>query len=380
MSNKNKKIGFFITSTGWGGLEMNTLKLARLLTEKGFEITLFTKNNSTLFEKGKEVFSTIELIERKRKYLDFKSAKRLSEILKTNDITRILVVDNKDLDVVAWTKMRYYKNLKIIYQQHMQIGVNKKDWLHTKRFKAIDVWVSPLPFLKQEIAIRTNFPLNRVQIIPIGLNTSEFKDRKYTKTEAKVLLGIHSKRLLVGIIGRISVKKGQFFLIQALQKMKSEGTEFDLLIFGSPTVNSDEDQKYAKEIQNYISLHNLQNNVHFVESNPNVAKFYNAIDVFALASQSETYGMVTIEAMLNSLPIIATDSGGTTEILGNGEYGTLYEYNNLDDFTIKLQMVLSSDDSIAQKARVASNYASDNFDVSKEVQGFIDVFNELQTQ
>ena len=37
MSNKNKKIGFFITSTGWGGLEMNTLKLARLLTEKGFE-------------------------------------------------------------------------------------------------------------------------------------------------------------------------------------------------------------------------------------------------------------------------------------------------------------------------------------------------------
>ena len=36
---------------------------------------------------------------------------------------------------------RYFKDLKIVYQQHMQIGINKKDWLHTFRFKAIDVWV-----------------------------------------------------------------------------------------------------------------------------------------------------------------------------------------------------------------------------------------------
>ncbi len=374
---KNNKIGFFINSTGWGGLEMNTLKLARLLTEKGFEITLFTRNNSTLFEKGKEVFSRIELIERNRKYLDFKSSKKLSEILKAQEIKQILVVDNKDLDVVAWAKIRYYKDLRVVYQQHMQIGVNKKDWLHTKRFKAIDVWVSPLSFLKQEIAIRTNFPLNRVQILPIGVNTSEFKERKYTKSEAKELLGIHSNRPLVGIIGRISVKKGQLFLIKALQKMRSEGTEFDLLVYGSPTVNSDEDQKYSEEIKNYISQHKLKSRIYFVEANPDVAKFYNAIDAFALASQSETYGMVTIEAMLNGLPVIATDSGGTTEILGNGRYGTLYEFNNLDDFTSKLQLVLSFNDSIAQKTKTASDYAYDNFDVSNEVNGFIDIFNAL---
>ena len=63
----------------------------------------------------------------------------------------------------------------------MQIGINKKDWLHTFRFKSIDVWVSPLPFLKREIAIRTHFPLNRVKVLPIGVNTKEFEFRKYTR-------------------------------------------------------------------------------------------------------------------------------------------------------------------------------------------------------
>ncbi|MGY8976988.1 MAG: glycosyltransferase [Cytophagales bacterium] len=37
-----------------------------------------------------------------------------------------------------------------------------------------------------------------------------------------------------------------------------------------------------------------------------VSVFYNAIDIFALASHSETFGMVTIEAMLSKLPIIPT--------------------------------------------------------------------------
>ena len=42
------KISFLITSDGWGGLEMNVLKLAKLLIQKGYDITLITHKNSTI--------------------------------------------------------------------------------------------------------------------------------------------------------------------------------------------------------------------------------------------------------------------------------------------------------------------------------------------
>ena len=377
MPKSSNKIAFFITSTGWGGLEMNTLKLAKLLSEKGFDIHLFTQEESTIYAKGKDVFSEIHLIKKNRKYFDFKTAKSVSKTLIKNNISRLLVVDNKDLDVVAWCKKRYFKDLKVVYQQHMQIGINKKDWLHTFRFKSIDVWVSPLPFLKREIAVRTHFPLNRVKILPIGVNTKEFETKKYQQAEAKELLNIHSDRPLIGIIGRISVKKGQLFVAQALQQLLQKGTQFNLLIFGSATVNADEDKAYAEELVQFVHQNNLHDYVYFVESQPDVAKFYNAIDGFVLASHSETYGMVTIEAMLSGIPVLATDSGGTTEIVGNGEFGTLYKYNDMEDFLPKLELVLSQKQEILDKAEKAKLDAFLQYNVEKEVEGFVEILNAL---
>lgn len=373
----NNKIAFLITSTGWGGLEMNTLKLANLLKERGFEITLFTQENSTLLEKGKSTFHDIELIDKRRKYFDFNAASHLSKLLNKKGIHRLLVVDNKDLDLAAWCKKRYFKELKIVYQQHMQIGINKKDWLHTFRFKVIDVWVTPLPFLKREIAIRTKYPLKKVQVLPIGLDTEAFSRRKYSKGEAKELLGITSEVPVVGIIGRISRKKGQFFLVQALQKMKLEGKAFQVLIFGSATVNDADDKAYADELFAYVKENQLEKDVHFAESQVDTAKFYNAIDVFVLASHSETYGMVTIEAMLSELPILATDSGGTTEIINYGDYGNLYEYDNQAEFIEKLTQILLFTERDRMKAAKGKTFALQQYDQNNEADGFVKIFEAL---
>ena len=78
MPNSKNKIAFLITSTGWGGLEMNTLKLVKLLSAKGYNVHLFTQEESTIYEKGKDIFSEIHLIKKNRKYFDFKTAKYIS--------------------------------------------------------------------------------------------------------------------------------------------------------------------------------------------------------------------------------------------------------------------------------------------------------------
>ncbi|WP_018341846.1 glycosyltransferase family 4 protein [Cytophaga aurantiaca] len=370
MTNINpKKIAFLITSTGWGGLEMNTLKLAKLLSEKGYSITLITQSTSSIYTQGKEIFASTILLQKKRKYFDFGAAKKISVALKTNGIDTIFVFDNKDLDVVAWTKKLFYKQLFVLYQQHMQIGINKKDFLHTFRFNAIDIWISPLEYLKKEVVHRTKFPEEKIRVVPLCLDTMQFTTKKYSKAEALSKLNFQPKAPLVGIIGRIGEKKGQLFLVEALLKLKSKGIAIELLIFGSPTVNDPECQTYYDHILETIKEHQLENSVHLIPYQKDVALFYTAVDVFALASHSETYGMVTIEAMLSGLPILATHAGGTSEILDYGKLGLLYEYENQEDFCTKLISLLNNTEEANNMGKRAFENASKKFQQEIEVNG-----------
>ncbi len=361
-------LGILITSTGWGGLEMNTLKLARLLTQKGYRITLFTQEQSSLPKHVSNEFFNIVFIKKNRKYFDFSSAKSLSIALKSNEISQVLLVDNKDIDLLSWVKRFYIRSLRIVYQQHMQLGINKKDMLHTFRFKSINRWISPLNYLKDELTVRTHYPIERVSVIPIGVDTDKLFQNKYSKEEALVLLNIQSKHPLVGIIGRISEKKGQLLVVQAAKALIDEGKLVEVLIFGSPTINDVHCQQYDKLLRKYVEDNHLQPYVHFVSHREDVAQFYNAIDVFVLASESETYGMVTIEAMFYGLPIIATQSGGTTEILGGGKFGTLYPQNDLFACKNAMKYVIENNSQMIERGLLAQKEAESKYTHFKEVE------------
>lgn len=369
-----EKIAFFITSTGWGGLEMNILKLAKLLSTN-VEITLISTENASIIQKDINVFQDIFKLDKVKKYFDFKNAFLINKLLKQQEIKTILVFDNRDLDVIAIAKRLFFKDLKIIYQQHMQIGLNKKDPLHTWRYKAINFWVSPLNWLKVEVVKRTNYPSVRIKIIPLTLDTIAFSKPKYSKEQALKLLGINTKSTLIGIIGRISPKKGQLFVIQSLIELRKKGLAIELLVFGSPTINDPECVDYFNEIDRLVRTENLTKIVHFQKFTDDTKMFYNAIDIFTLASESETFGMVTIEAMLSKLPIIATNSGGSPEILGEGKYGTLYQFNDVRDYCEKVELMLSDMELTNRKAMAAQNYAISSFDSKYETEQFLNLLS-----
>ncbi len=374
------KIAFLITSTGWGGLEMNVLKLAELLSGRGYSISLITQENSTIYSKGKNLFNATLILKNKKKYFDFSSAKIIGDYLEREGIDTVIVCDNKDLDVAAWAKKIYFKALNILYHQQMQIGVNKKDFLHTFRFKAINYWISPLQYLRNEIAEKTKFPIERVKVIPLCTDSTKFINKKYTKQEALQLLNIAPKAPLVGIIGRIDRKKGQLFLVESFIKLKQQGIDIELLVFGSATVNSPEESAYYTSMRKIVQQHSLEKVVHFVDFREDVSLFYNAVDVFVLGSHSETFGMVTIEAMLSKLPIIATKSGGTSEILEYGKLGLLYEYENYEDFSKQLKWILNNRSEAENMAALAQKTASEKYALDVEGDGIDRLLQELHQE
>jgi glycosyltransferase involved in cell wall biosynthesis len=358
-------IGFLISSTGWGGLEMNTLKLAQEFKINGFNLSLITTKKSTILKNSREEFKNTIIIEKKRKYFDLGCAKDLANKLKSYKIDYLLVFDNKDLDLITWTKKIYFKSLHIIYQQHMQIGINKKDFLHTLRYNNLDKWITPLEYLKDELVLRTKIKENKIEKIQIGLDIQSY-NTEINRVECRNQLLLNENEFVIGIIGRISPKKGQFLIIKLLHERLINSSNLKLLIMGSATINDPECQQYEKDIIHYIESNKLEEKIILVPHNENVSIFYKAIDLFVLASEKETYGMVTLEALLFNKIILASNSGGTNEILKNGELGFLFDINNPTNFNEILNQIITNKDEAEEKAKLGYNEIMENYSKKSE--------------
>ena len=362
-----KKLAILLTSSGWGGLEMNIAKLSKLLMNIGWEITLITTERAVHNNNKEGIhYSSLRTIKPTKKYLDINSARRITKILTSSNIQILFIGYNRDIDLATLIKRLFFKSLKIVYQQHMQLGINKKDPIHTLRYRSIDKWITPLPWLKNEIIKRTYFPKDRIEVIPLGADVDGLVQRKYSKEEARKKLNINGSGTLIGVIGRIDPDKGQRFLIEAVIGMRAKGVDIQLLIFGSPTVNSYNSQEYYEEIVHLVNKNDMSEHIHFVGHSKNVQLFYNAVDIFTMASKSETYGMVTIESMLSGVLVIGTNSGGTPEILENGKLGLVYDYNNLDDYCSKVLWVLNNKKEADELAKAAKLVASSKYSQVEE--------------
>ncbi|NJM15848.1 MAG: glycosyltransferase family 4 protein [Bacteroidales bacterium] len=216
----------------------------------------------------------------------------------------------------------------------MQISIPKKDWLHTLRFSKIDLWISTLELLKEEVAQNTRFNAKKIKTIPLAV---ELPNVQMTKQEARAKLNLPQQAFMIGIVGRLDMLKGQHFLIECMAKLNAPLYNLHLLIVGEPTLNMGRD--YETKLYQMVEGYKLGQHVHFKPFTKNLGEIYTALDVFAMASAKETFGMVTIEAMWHALPIIGTNTGGTIELLGNGEYGLLYQPDNHSEFIEKLLLL-----------------------------------------
>ena len=95
-------------------------------------------------------------------------------------------------------------------------------------------------------------------------------------------------------------------------------------------------------------------------------KFIARADVFALSSHYEGFGNVLIEAMALGIPVVATASAGTRDIVDHGVDGLLVEPHTPEGFADALRRILESADLRSAMSQAAAKTA-DRFDARKVI-------------
>ena len=140
------------------------------------------------------------------------------------------------------------------------------------------------------------------------------------KTEMrKRLLGYQTDRIILVSVANLVPYKDYFSILMALKKLKEEGFSFCYLILGDGPLRS----KIVDEITEY----NLIGDVNLLGRVDNVEEYLKISDIFIHSSKGEGCSNAILEAMAAGLPVIASDTGGTTELVTD-KNGFLYKLKN----------------------------------------------------
>lgn len=148
---------------------------------------------------------------------------------------------------------------------------------------------------------------------------------------------LNSDDFVILYSGRIAEEKGVFELIKAFQALSAKYNDLKLMIVGCCWFPNIMKSPYMDRI---MELNFNLSRVIFVGYIPmeRLAYYYGIADVVAIPSiWDEPFGMVALEAMALSKPIITTDSGGIVEV-ADCSFANLISRKKLDEQMIKAIM------------------------------------------
>jgi glycosyltransferase involved in cell wall biosynthesis len=142
---------------------------------------------------------------------------------------------------------------------------------------------------------------NRIDIVAV-------QSEQVSREAAREHLGLPQDAWVVGNVGRLHPDKDQATLIkgfaQALPQLPARSL---LAIMGSG--------KLEESLKSLASELGVSDSVRFLGQVVNGRNYFKAFDVFALTSDHEPFGMVLLEAMAASVPVICSDCGGGREVV-----------------------------------------------------------------
>jgi teichuronic acid biosynthesis glycosyltransferase TuaC len=185
-----------------------------------------------------------------------------------------------------------------------------------KVLKQVDALIAVSQSLKDRM-IELGCPHEKITVIGNGVDSVKFAP--LPRSEMRRKLGLNDHRPIVLSVGHLKPNKGFHILIDAVEQLRKMRPDILLIIIG--------DGEYRKDLESRVRRLSLHHNVEFTGARPHseLIQWYSAANVFALASLNEGWPNVLLEAMACGVPVVATPTGGTPEVVVSDQLGLLCE-------------------------------------------------------
>ena len=143
------------------------------------------------------------------------------------------------------------------------------------------------------------------------------------------------KLLVVGHLANLSYEKGTIDLLQAAAKLRDDGLKLAVVLAGPTMPNF---REFWKASPKYAYIRPLG-----ILNDAEKRDFFSGIDVFALPSRSDSFGLVLLEAWANGVPNIVYRAGGPADLVRHGTDGVSVRCGDVAGFADGLRGLLADE-------------------------------------
>ena len=213
-------------------------------------------------------------------------------------------------------------------------------------------------------------PAKKVSVISNGVPTPA----QPTAVESQSLrksVGI-AEGAVVGTVGRMREESHKRFgdLLQAFALLDATPLPHLVLVGDGPERPGLE--QFAQDL-------GITARVHFVGFQAEPGRFYALMDIFALTSEREAFGLVNAEAMRCGLPVVATRVGGIPDVVTHDHTGILVPPRNIPAITHALQTLIDNPDLRHRMGTAGKQRADTHFSAERYVNDVHDLYQHLLT-
>ncbi|XP_024981898.1 sulfoquinovosyl transferase SQD2-like isoform X1 [Cynara cardunculus var. scolymus] len=241
--------------------------------------------------------------------------------------------------------MSYHTHVPVYIPRYTFSWLVKPMWLVLKFLhRAADLTLVPSAAIAKDLRQARVTAANKIRLWNKGVDSESFNPIFRSQEMRVRLTNGEPDRPLIVHVGRIGVEKSLDFLKSVMEKIP----EARIAFIGDGPYREDLEKLFVGMPAVFTGT--LQGD--------ELSQAYASGDVFVMPSESETLGLVVLEAMSSGLPVVAARAGGIPDIIPEeqeGKTGYLYTPGDLDDCLNKLVPLLHDAklrENIGQAARV----------------------------
>ena len=319
-----------------GGAECVVQKLCRFLPARGFQCSVATfwagKGVDQQFNCPVHVFPLSRIYD----WTALRQALAFSRLLRCERV-RIVHTFFPASDLWGGVVAKL-SSCPILVSSRRDMGIlrSRKHYLPYRIANGLFDQVQAVSERVREFCIyRDHLPPQKVVTVPNGIDLDAID--RMMPGEKRMLLPLDHDSPVVTTVANIRFIKGIDILVKAAAYVRERIPDAKFVLIGAAL----QEPRYEDQVRSAVGRLGLQNNIRFLGLRRDVISLLKQSDVFCLPSRSEGMSNALLEAMACRVPCVATDVGGNSEVVIEGQTGFLVPSEDPQALAVRIVTLLS---------------------------------------
>jgi sugar transferase (PEP-CTERM/EpsH1 system associated) len=211
-------------------------------------------------------------------------------------------------------------------------------------------------------------PEKKVAVIRNGIDINTFRPTVKNK-KFFFSVGIPETALIIGCVARLSPEKDHHTLFKAFKIISEFKKNMYLVIIGDGPLRG-ELEKLSNELK-------LKDRIIFTGARDDVNLLLPELDIFVLSSTTEGISLTLLEAMACGLPVVATNVGGTPEVVTDADSGFLVATKNFSEMAEKIMLLVENTKLREEMGKVGKARVEKYFNITSVANNYVSTYREI---